>query len=89
MGEKKKTYLPFANPLRKRAYVTMRRKKKHTKQNIWGFKGQMLAVKQCPYSNETPGAVFWSERLKWVQWIARAVTSLFVKVALFKKGTPS
>lgn len=49
----------------------------------------MLAVKQCLYSNETPGAVFWSERLKLVQWKAQAVTSHFVKVTPFKKGTLS
>lgn len=56
---------------------------------IWGFKGQMLPVKHCPYSNEAPGAVFWSERLKWVQWIAQAVISHIRKVTLFKKGTLS
>lgn len=53
---------------------------------IWGFKGQMLPVKYCPYSNEAPGAMFWSERLKWVQWIAQAVISHIRKVTFFKKG---
>lgn len=56
---------------------------------IWGFKGQMLTVKRCPYSNEAPGAMFWSERLKWVQWIAQPVTSHILKVTLFKKATLS
>lgn len=56
---------------------------------MWGFKGQMLTVKRHPRSNEAPGAMFWSERLKWVQWIAQAVTSYTLKVTLFKKGTLS
>lgn len=53
----------------------------------WGFKGQMLTVKRCPHSNEAPGAMFWSERLKWVQWIALPVTFRILKVILFKKAT--
>lgn len=54
---------------------------------IWGFKGQMLTVKRCPHSNEAPGTMFWSERLKWVQWIAQPVTFCILKVTLFKKAT--
>lgn len=56
---------------------------------IWGFKGQMLTLKRCPYSNEAPGAMFWSERLKRVQWIAQPATSHILKVTLFKKGSQS
>lgn len=51
------------------------------------LKGQMLTVKRCPHSNEAPGAMFWSERLKWVQWIALAATFRILKVTLFKKAT--
>lgn len=54
---------------------------------VGAFKGQMLTVKRCPYSNWTPKDMFWSERLKWVQRKAQAVTFCILKVILFKKAT--